>query len=155
MESFLKNERENAILSLIDEVNKNVSIMNNCLQKHLIYRTPLNCKIIKFQSLQTTEDQKWEHMLSEWNKEKTNLMNAMIGPSQNWLDLKKTPEPPSIADAPKKFGHSMLDSVEAAYARQIQQYNKLIFQGSKPRTALHQKFAQVAEELNETVIFSV
>ncbi|XP_013134005.1 PREDICTED: nuclear pore complex protein Nup93-like [Papilio polytes] len=126
VESFLKNERENAILSLIDEVNKN--------------------------SLQTTEDQKWEHMLSEWNKEKTNLMNAMIGPSQNWLDLKKTPEPPSIADAPKKFGHSMLDSVEAAYARQIQQYNKLIFQGSKPRTALHQKFAQVAEELNETKV---
>ncbi|KPJ12259.1 Nuclear pore complex protein Nup93 [Papilio machaon] len=126
VESFLKNERENAILSLIDEVNKN--------------------------SLQTTEDQKWEHMLSEWNKEKTNLMNAMIGPSQNWLDLKKTPEPPSIADAPKKFGHSMLDSIEAAYARQIQQYNKLIFQGSKPRTALHQKFAQVAEKLNETKV---
>lgn len=30
IESFLKNERENAILSLIDEVNKNVS-------KHILY----------------------------------------------------------------------------------------------------------------------
>ncbi|CAK1602830.1 unnamed protein product [Parnassius mnemosyne] len=123
VESFLKNERENAILSLIDEVNKN--------------------------SLQTTEDQKWEHMLSEWNKEKLKLMNAMIGPSQNWLDLKRTPEPPSIADTPKKFGHSMLDNIEAAYARQVHQYNKLVFQGSKSRTVLHQKFAQVAEELND------
>ncbi|XP_053608386.1 nuclear pore complex protein Nup93-like [Plodia interpunctella] len=123
IESFLKNERENAILSLIDEVNKN--------------------------SLQTTEDQKWEHMLSEWNREKIKLMNAMIGPSQNWLDLKRTPEPPSIADAPKKFGHSMLDNIEAAYARQVRQYNKLVFQGSKSRTALHQKFAQVAEEFND------
>ncbi|XP_045766875.1 nuclear pore complex protein Nup93-like [Maniola jurtina] len=123
IESFLKNERENAILSLIDEVNKN--------------------------SLQTTEDQKWEHMLSEWNKEKIKLMNAMIGPSQNWLDLKRTPELPSIADTPKKFGHSMLDSVEAAYARQVQQYNKLIAHGAKSRTALHQKFLQVAEEFND------
>ncbi|XP_052747176.1 nuclear pore complex protein Nup93-1 [Bicyclus anynana] len=123
IESFLKNERENAILSLIDEVNKN--------------------------SLQTTEDQKWEHMLSEWNKEKIKLMNAMIGPSQNWLDLKRTPEPPSIADTPKKFGHSMLDSIEAAYARQVQQYNKLISHGAKSRTALHQKFSQVADEFND------
>ncbi|KAI5634531.1 nup93/Nic96 domain-containing protein [Phthorimaea operculella] len=123
IESFLRNERENAILSLIDEVNKN--------------------------SLQTTEDQKWEHMLSEWNREKIKLMNAMIGPSQNWLDLKRTPEPPSIADSVKKFGHSMLDDIEAAYARQVRQYNKLVFQGSKSRTALHQKFAQVAEEFND------
>ncbi|XP_050670495.1 nuclear pore complex protein Nup93-like [Leptidea sinapis] len=123
IESFLKNERENAILSLIDEVNKN--------------------------SLQTTEDQKWEHMLSEWNKEKIKLMNAMIGPSQNWLDLKRTPEPPSIADTPKKFGHSMLDDIEAAYSRQIQQYNKMVFQGAKSRTALHQKFSQVAEDNND------
>lgn len=90
-------------------------------------------------------------MLSEWNREKIKLMNAMIGPSQNWLDLKRTPEPPSIADAPKKFGHSMLDNIEAAYARQVRQYNKLVFQGSKSRTALHQKFAQVAEEFNDPV----
>ncbi|CAH0405001.1 unnamed protein product [Chilo suppressalis] len=123
IESFLRNERENAILSLIDEVNKN--------------------------SLQTAEDQKWEHMMSEWNREKIKLMNAMIGPSQNWLDLKRIPEPPSIANTPKKFGHSMLDSIEVAYARQVHQYNKLVFQGSKSRTALHQKFAQVAEEFND------
>lgn len=89
--------------------------------------------------------------MSEWNREKIKLMNAMIGPSQNWLDLKRTPEPPSIADAPKKFGHSMLDNIEAAYARQVHQYNKLVFQGSKSRTALHQKFAQVAEEFNDPV----
>lgn len=90
-------------------------------------------------------------MLSEWTKEKIKLMNAMIGPSQNWLDLKRTPEPPSIADTPKKFGHSMLDSIEAAYARQVQQYNKLVFQGAKSRIALHQKFSQVADELNDPV----
>ncbi|KAG7311275.1 hypothetical protein JYU34_002306 [Plutella xylostella] len=123
IESFLKNERENAILSLIDEVNKN--------------------------SLQTTEDQKWEHMLSEWNNEKIKLMNAMIGPSQNWLDLKRIPETPSMADTPKKFGRSMLDGTESAYAKQVHQYNKLVFQGAKSRTALHQKFAQVADELND------
>lgn len=106
-----------------------------------------------FQSLQTTEDQKWEHMLSEWNKEKIKLMNAMIGPSQNWLDLKKIPEPPSIADTPKKFGHSMLDNIEAAYAKQVQQYNKLILQGAKSRVALHQKFAQVADEFTDPVSY--
>lgn len=45
----------------------------------------------------------------------------------------------------------MLDNIEAAYARQVHQYNKLVFQGSKSRTALHQKFAQVAEEFNDPV----
>lgn len=90
-------------------------------------------------------------MLSEWNKEKIKLMNAMIGPSQNWLDLKRTPEPPSIADTPKKFGQSMLDNIESAYAKQVHQYNKLVFQGSKSRTALSQKFAQVAEEFSDPV----
>lgn len=94
-------------------------------------------------------------MLSEWNKEKLKLMNAMIGPSQNWLDLKRTPEPPSIADTPKKFGHSMLDNIEAAYARQVHQYNKLVFQGTKSRTVLHQKFAQVADEFNDMVLYIV
>lgn len=90
-------------------------------------------------------------MLSEWNKEKINLMNAMIGPSQNWLDLKRTPEPMSITSVPKKFAHSMLDTIEATYAKQVNLYNKLLFQGTKSRTPLHQKFAQVAEEFNDPV----
>lgn len=94
-------------------------------------------------------------MVSEWNREKIKLMNAMIGPSQNWLDLKRAPEPPSIADTPKKFGHSMMDSIETAYARQVHQYNKLVFQGSKSRTALHQKFAQVADEFNDIVSMTI
>lgn len=125
IESFLRNERENAILSLIDEVNKN--------------------------SLQTTEDQKWEHMVNEWNKEKIKLMNAMIGPSQNWLDLKRTQEPMSLSvgSTPKKFAQSMLDNVEAAYAKQVVLYNKSVFQGTKLKVALNQKFAQVSEELND------
>lgn len=91
-------------------------------------------------------------MLSEWNREKIKLMNAMIGPSHNWLDLKRTPEPLSIATVPKKFAHSMLDNIEAAYAKQVHLYNKLVFQGGKSRTSLHQKFANVAEEFNDTVI---
>lgn len=90
-------------------------------------------------------------MLSEWNREKIKLMNAMIGPSQNWLDMKKAPEPPSIANTPKKFGRSMLDNVEAAYSRQVHQYNKLVFQGSKSRMGLHHKFAQVADDINDPV----
>lgn len=107
--------------------------------------------MFKLQSLQTTEDQKWEHMLSEWNREKIKLMNAMIGPSQNWLDLKRIPEPPSIAETPKKFGHSMLDNIEAAYSRQVQLYNKIIFQGAKSQTSLQQKFSQLADEINDPV----
>lgn len=93
-------------------------------------------------------------MLSEWNKEKIKHMNAMIGPSQNWLDLKRTPDTPSIAETPKKFGQSMLDNVEAAYAKQVQLYNKLVFQGTKSRIALHQKFSQVADDFNDPVSFS-
>lgn len=123
IESFLRNEQENAILSLINEVNKN--------------------------SIQTIEEQKWDHMLSDWNKEKVKLMSAMIGPSQNWLDLKKCPEQPAILDTPRRFGHSMLNDQETAYAKQVYQYNKLIFQGTKSRMSLDEKFSQAAEDFND------
>lgn len=50
IQSFLKNEKETAILSVIEEVHKN--------------------------SYLTAQNQKWEHILSDWRQEKVKLMNA-------------------------------------------------------------------------------
>lgn len=87
-------------------------------------------------------------MVSEWNQEKIKLMNALIGTSQNWLDLKSAPEVSMMVDAPKKVGPSMLDNQEMAYAKQVHQHNKIVMQGAK-RPSLVQKFSIVADEFND------
>lgn len=89
-------------------------------------------------------------MISEWNQEKIKLMNALIGTSQNWLDLKSMPETPMSTDAIKKVGPSMLDNQEMAYAKLVHNHNKIVMQGSK-RPSLIQKFATVADEFNDQV----
>lgn len=38
------------------------------------------------------QKRKWEHIKSEWRQEKMKLMNALVGPSQNWIDIQKLPE---------------------------------------------------------------
>lgn len=100
------------------------------------------------QSLHQIEEQKWEHMVHEWNQEKIKLMNAMIGPSQNWLDLKRGPEVSSYVDNTKRTGHSMLDNQEMAYAQVVHQHNKNVLQGAM-KPLLTQKFSQVADNFND------
>lgn len=45
-----------------------------------------------FQSYQSAQKQKWEHIKADWRQEKLKLLNALIGPSQNWIDIQKIPE---------------------------------------------------------------
>lgn len=123
IQGFLRNEKENAILSVIEEVHKN--------------------------SYQSAQNQKWEHIISDWKQEKVKLMNALIGPSQNWIDIRKGPEQ-TILNEVTFGGKSSLNSQEMAYAREVYEYNKLVIEGAV-RPSLVQRFAQVAQKFNDTV----
>lgn len=40
----------------------------------------------------SAQKRKWEHIKAEWRQEKMKIMNALVGPSQNWIDIQKIPE---------------------------------------------------------------
>lgn len=125
VQGFLRNEKETAILSVIEEVHKN--------------------------SYLTAQHQKWEHILSDWKQEKIKLMNALIGPSQNWIDIRKGPEQTVLNESTAR-GKSNLSSQEMAYACEVYEYNKLVIAGGL-RPNLVERFSKIAHQFNDTVSF--
>uniref|UniRef100_A0A1A9WVB1 Nuclear pore protein n=1 Tax=Glossina brevipalpis TaxID=37001 RepID=A0A1A9WVB1_9MUSC len=119
--SFLKKEKENTILSVIEEVHKN--------------------------AFQSAQKRKWEHIKAEWREEKVKLMNALVGPSQNWIDIEKLPEQTVLNE---NFGlRSCLNNTEMAYAREVYDYNAVVIKGAF-RPNLVQKFSKVALNFKDT-----
>ncbi|KAL9698974.1 hypothetical protein quinque_002415 [Culex quinquefasciatus] len=108
IQSFLRNEKENAILSVIEEVHKN--------------------------SLQAAQNAKWEHTMNDWKLEKVKLMNALVGSSQNWMDIRKGPEQ-TILNESTFGGRSSLNNQEMAYARE--------------------RFAQVTDGFNDSKVSDI
>ncbi|EDW97527.1 nuclear pore complex protein Nup93-1 [Drosophila yakuba] len=119
--TFLKNERENAILSVIEDTNKNIS--------------------------DSVSKQKWASMNKTWNEEKTRLLDALIAPSQNFIDLQRLPEPTIVN--PHCQPSSCLDPLELVYAQELRQYNELLLKGSH-RPNLVQKFAHLSQNFGES-----
>lgn len=78
-------------------------------------------------------------------------MNALIGPSQNWIDIRKCPEQTILNDTVQTTIKSFLNSQEMAYAHEVIEYNKLIIDGSMRPSLVH-KFAQAAESFNDMKI---
>lgn len=103
------------------------------------------------QSYESAQNQKWEHIMNDWKQEKVKLMNALVGPSQNWIDIRKLPEQ-TILNETSYNGRSCLNNQEIAYAKEVYDYNKLVIEGSY-RPNLVQKFATVAAGFNDSVIF--
>ncbi|OWF34740.1 Nuclear pore complex protein Nup93 [Mizuhopecten yessoensis] len=121
IESFLRNERENALLAVIEQTRKN--------------------------TFEETEKRHWECMESEWEREKQKILNSLRGLGQDTLDFQ--PESESfLADPVNMQGRSSLDNIEAAYARQVFQYNEQIVQGSV-RPCLVDMFLDVAKKLDD------
>lgn len=150
IQSFLRNEKENAILSVSEQVHKSVS-----LQFLAYYDLNSNEKQNKQtkSSLQSTEaanTRKWTHIMSEWRDEKVKLMNALIGPSQNWIDIRKGPEQ-TILNETVSNTDSALTSQEIAYAKEVYDYNKCLLEGGL-RPNLIQKFAKLAESFNDAKV---
>ncbi|EDS44725.1 nuclear pore complex protein Nup93 [Culex quinquefasciatus] len=125
--TFLRNEKENAILSVTEEVHKN--------------------------SLQAAQNAKWEHTMNDWKLEKVKLINALVGPSQNWMDIRKGPEQTTLNES-TFGGRSSLNNQKMAYAREVYEYNKLINEGAM-RPSLVQRFAQVADGFNDSKVSDI
>ncbi|XP_016926865.4 nuclear pore complex protein Nup93-1 [Drosophila suzukii] len=119
--TFLKNERENAILSVIEDTKKNIS--------------------------DSVSKQKWASMISAWNEEKTRLLDALIAPSQNFIDLQRLSDPTLLN--PHCQPRSCLDPLELVYAQELRHYNELLLKGS-PRPNLIQKFAQLSQSFGDS-----
>ncbi|XP_069113478.1 nuclear pore complex protein Nup93-like [Argopecten irradians] len=121
IEGFLRNERENALLAIIEQTRRN--------------------------TFEETERRHWECMENEWEREKQKILNSMRGPGQDTFDFQ--PESESfLADPVNMQGRSSLDNIEAAYARQVFQYNEHIVQGSL-RPCLVDMFLDVAKKLDD------
>lgn len=88
--------------------------------------------------------------MTDWKQEKIRLMNALIGPSQNWIDIRKVPEQ-TILNETTYGKRSTLNHQEIAYAREVYDYNKILFDGGM-RPSLVQKFSRVAESFNDSKI---
>lgn len=123
VQGFLRNEKETAILSVIEEVHKN--------------------------SYLSAQNQKWDHILSDWKLEKIKLMNALIGPSQNWIDIRKGPEQTVLNESIAR-GKSNLNNQEMAYACEVYEYNKIVISGGL-RPNLVERFSKIAQQFNDTV----
>jgi nuclear pore complex protein Nup93 len=124
--SFLKNEKENAIISIIQDVNKT--------------------------SYENAQAQKWEHVMNEWKMEKIKLMNALIGPSQNWIDLKKGAEQTILNETNQSAIKSSLNSIQMAYAKEVAEYNKY---DKTARPSLVEKFTNVAQSFSDKKILEM
>ncbi|ALC46618.1 CG11092 [Drosophila busckii] len=118
--TFLKNERENAILSVIEDTNRNIS--------------------------DSVNKQKWGHLTNSWNEEKTRLLDALIGPSQNFIDLQRLPEQTILN--PQSLPMSCLDKVGLLYAQELCHYNTLVLKG-RDRPNLLQRFAQLVSTFGD------
>lgn len=124
IQGFLRNEKETAILSVIEEVHKN--------------------------SYLTAQNQKWEHIIGDWKQEKIKLMNALIGPSQNWIDIRKCPEQTVLNESTARV-RSNLNSQEMAYACEVYEFNKLVIAGER-RPNLVERFSKIATQFNDSKV---
>ncbi|XP_001354896.1 nuclear pore complex protein Nup93-1 [Drosophila pseudoobscura] len=116
--AFLKNERENAILSVIDETNRGI--------------------------FESVERHKWRRIYAEWGEEKESLLNALIGPKQNeFPDVRRQTVLTTLAETP--MPSSRLSRTEELYAQEIASYNQSQIQrGHRPN--LLAAFANLAAE---------
>lgn len=127
IQSFLRNERENALLAVIEQTRKN--------------------------TFEETERRHWECMENEWEREKQKILNSLRGLGQDTVDFQ--PESESfLADPVSMHGRSNLDNVEMAYARQVYVYNEHIVAGSI-RPSLVDMFLEVAKKIDDKQVIEL
>ncbi|XP_023288792.1 nuclear pore complex protein Nup93, partial [Orussus abietinus] len=97
--SYLRNEKENAILSIIEQVHKDTFELNRV--------------------------QQLEHMLGEWKQMRFEIMNAMTAPSGELVDLRGIPQRTKLAGSIV----SGLSNVEVAYSKELRNYNDHVLRG--------------------------
>jgi nuclear pore complex protein Nup93 len=90
--------------------------------------------------------------MNEWKLEKIKIMNALVGPSQNWIDFRKLPEQTILNETSQGIVKSSLNSVQMAYAREVTEYNRY---DKSMRPSLVEKFTAVAHAFNDKKILDM
>ena len=127
---FLRNERENAILSVIEETRR--------------------------ETFDRVEKLHWEAMSQEWELDKKRILNALGGSSgggagnaSDLMDISRSvrPELSRVHDSTLHGVRSTLDHAEVAYADQVTRYNEAVTSGSHSlKPDLLEKFADLFPE---------
>uniref|UniRef100_A0AAQ4PGR5 Nuclear pore complex protein Nup93 n=1 Tax=Gasterosteus aculeatus aculeatus TaxID=481459 RepID=A0AAQ4PGR5_GASAC len=121
IQGFLKNERDNALLSAIEESRRRTFLL--------------------------AEEYHRESMLVQWEQVKQRVLHTLLGAGEDALDFSQDVEPSFVSQVPAA-GRSALDSVEVAYGRQIYVFNEKIVNGHiQPN--LGDLCASVAESLDD------
>uniref|UniRef100_A0A8D0CYA8 Nuclear pore complex protein Nup93 n=1 Tax=Sander lucioperca TaxID=283035 RepID=A0A8D0CYA8_SANLU len=123
IQGFLKNERDNALLSAIEESRRRTFLL--------------------------AEEYHRESMLVQWEQVKQRVLHTLLGAGEDALDFSQDVEPSFVSEVAAP-GRSALDSVEVAYGRQIYIFNEKIVNGHiQPN--LGDLCASVAESLDDKV----
>lgn len=124
IQAFLRNERENAILSVFAESVKSTQE-----------------EVDKFC---------WDAFSNEWQREKQRLLDSLVGPSNEVMDVSTAVEasqPSSTFQLDPKT-RSTMTAAEVAYAREVYLYNESVIKGGT-RSKLAERFKAVAREIDD------
>ncbi|KAM7288940.1 nuclear pore complex protein Nup93 [Ixodes scapularis] len=120
IDSFLRNERENALLSVIQESTKT--------------------------TLREADDFYWQVMSSDWQREKQRILNSLLGSSNEVMDVSVAQET-TVFPVDMKT-RSAMSATEVAYAREVYLYNEQVVLGGL-RPNLAERFKVLAKEGND------
>uniref|UniRef100_A0A6I8QX63 Nuclear pore complex protein Nup93 n=1 Tax=Xenopus tropicalis TaxID=8364 RepID=A0A6I8QX63_XENTR len=121
IQGFLKNEKDNALLSAIEESRKRTFVM--------------------------AEEYHRESMLVEWEQVKQRVLHTLLASGEDALDFTQESETSYISESGAP-GRSSLDNVEMAYARQIYMYNEKVVSGHL-QPSLVELCTEAAERLDD------
>ncbi|XP_053304486.1 nuclear pore complex protein Nup93 [Spea bombifrons] len=121
IQGFLKNEKDNALLSAIEESRKRTFAM--------------------------AEEYRRESMLVEWEHVKQKILHTLLASGEDALDFTQESETSYVSES-VAAGRSSLDNVEMAYARQIYVYNEKVVSGHL-QPSLVDLCTTVAERLDD------
>ncbi|XP_055926335.1 nuclear pore complex protein Nup93-like [Argiope bruennichi] len=127
IQGFLKNERENAMLSVIEESKK--------------------------ATFERSDKIFWETLESEWEQEKMKILNALVGPSQELLDV--TSDSKSfLSETINLKTRSAMDNIEMLYAKELSAYNEQAVRGGS-RCNLAQKFHSLFKDIDDKKVLEL
>uniref|UniRef100_A0A1B6CIL9 Nuclear pore protein n=1 Tax=Clastoptera arizonana TaxID=38151 RepID=A0A1B6CIL9_9HEMI len=125
IEGFLKNESENIILSLIDSTHSEIQ--------------------------QKLKMDLRAHLVNEWESEKINLLNSMLGKEEKeYIDF-STAQQKTVLNESVLGTKSFLNRDEMKYAHTLIEYQQMIIEGAS-KVNLIEKFVQTAVEFNDQMV---
>ncbi|XP_054774243.2 nuclear pore complex protein Nup93-like [Lytechinus pictus] len=122
IQGLLRNERENALLAVIEETKRNTRLQ--------------------------TEQRLWQSKQNEWEQEKQRILNTLLGSSSELIDVSAETSNLFSDVGSRIEGRSAMDAMEMAYARQVYIYNdKVVKGGTKPNLiSLFEEMSQQFED---------